>query len=154
MTTSERELTKHRRGFSLVEAVIMTALLAVIFVPIASLFPTGVLSLKRAEDRQTAVYLAKEYIEEARAVWLPNLPAAVTASLQLNETAKSWTTTAEDTPLISTREMNKTIFTITRRVWAIRGKSGLPPSLIDVLVMVEFPMSPVPVTISTRYYRE
>lgn len=130
------------KGFSLVEVIVMISLIAIVLVPVATLFPTSVLSLKKTECRQTAIYLAKEYLEETRTRELPkllpdNLPP-------------------DNLPIIEesyTRQLNGATFTIIRRVWAINGRIDQPPSLVDVAVEVNYPMATVPVTISTRFFK-
>lgn len=145
---------KKGRGFSLVEVIVTVALIAIVFLPIATLFPTGVLSLKKAENRQTAVYLAKESVEEVREMTLPLLPDPFGPNLQLDETGPLQAWVAGDSTSVRTRNLNSTAFTITRRVWAIRGMPGLPPSLVDVTVRVEYPGAISPVDVSSRFFRE
>lgn len=141
-----------QNGFSLVETIVMAGLLAIIFIPIATLFPTGTLSLKRAENRQTVVYLAKEYLEEAKKLELPVLKSNLLSNLQLDEANKLWV--ASDVSYSQTKTMNSTPFTITRKIWAIKGSVNYPPTLIDATVIVNYPGAPQAITISTRYYRE
>ncbi len=55
-----------RRGFNLIEVLVAIAILAAVFVPVFSLFQSGVRTTKYTEDRLRALHIALQQIETLR----------------------------------------------------------------------------------------
>lgn len=111
-----------RRGFTLLEVVLAAALLAASLLVIVSLIPSGVLSLKKAENIQAATAYALEVLEWDRA---------------------NFSSTA---PPDSQVTLNGTVFHVHNDVYAVPTYSGL----YDLAVTVSWDRQPQPVILATR----
>lgn len=114
----------NHRGFTLVDVIVSIALLAMGLLFVVSLIPMGVLSLKKAENLQTAAAYAVEVVEASREGF------EETARLDKFETV-----------------INDTDFEIERFVQTVPDTDG---RLHDVKVVVKWDGQPVPVVVTTR----
>ncbi|NDD26706.1 MAG: hypothetical protein EB084_00360 [Proteobacteria bacterium] len=112
------------RGFTLIEVIISTALLVAGLLVVVSLIPSGVLSLKKAEDLQTATAYALEVMETSR------------NGLEQTAFLDRFTVTLNDTE-----------FTVLRETQVAPQTDG---RLHDVIVTVEWRGQPAPVRLATR----
>lgn len=123
-----------QKGFTLIEVIVATALVAISLFIIASIIPTGILSLKKAEDYQSASALGMSLIEDVRA-------------------EKPHHASYPVTDLVTERELNNTQFHVQRDIYALNQQS--PPRFFDCLVTIRWNRQPVPLKLSTRlYFRE
>ncbi len=74
-----------RRGFTLAEIVVATGLIALCLFFLVSLVPTANLSLRKAEDTESATLYAQQQIETVRRT-LAKAPPTATTAVQLNGT--------------------------------------------------------------------
>lgn len=103
------------------------ALLAACVLTVITLIPSGVVSLKKAEDIQAATAYGLEVLETRRAMLDP-AAAATTYEITLNQTT----------------------FQVTSRGRAISHPGG---RLVNVVVEVTWNRQPQPVLLSTRVFR-
>lgn len=143
-------MKRGKNGTSLIEAVITAALIAIIFIPVTTLFPVATLARKSAENKQTATYLAKAYLEEVKSLVLPSLPDSFTGGKLELDKDNYWVTIGE--PFTDQRTLNKVNFTIERRIWVIKGERKHPPALVDVMVTVSYPTVVTPIVLSSRFF--
>lgn len=115
----------------MIEILVATALIAVALIMIVSVVPTGIFSIKRAADFQSASTYGNELLEDARVTALayPSYPVT-------------------DRNLSIT--LNNTVFHVTRDVYAVDGK--VPHRLFDVVVSARWTGQPVPQRFYTRIY--
>jgi uncharacterized protein (TIGR02598 family) len=111
------------RGFTLAEVIVAAGLVAMSALMIVTLLPSGVLSLKKAENLQAATAYALEVIEAHRA----------------------HSTVAPDFKVT----LNDTQFRVQSTTRAVPHPSG---RLQDVLVTVTWNRQPQPVSLATRLY--
>lgn len=140
-----------RRGFGLVDVIVLIMVASLIIIPVMGLIPMGRITVKKAESLQTASFLAQRTINGFRAA----IPA--TLNLAADEDPETVDLHAE-----STETVNDVTYAITRDVFAIQ-KSPDPdaPSdrskdvvtLMDVVVTVRWPDRPIPLVYSSRVYR-
>lgn len=145
---------KKKFGYSLIEVIVATVLIAIIFVPVATLFPVAIIASKNTENRQTAVYLGKACLEEVKGLSLPSLPNGFKFGRALTNN-NAWVEREPPFPkcfLFKRRKINKTTFTITRRIWVVEGQEDSPPSLVDATVIVTYPRQTAPIVLSSRFY--
>ncbi len=118
-----------RRGFSLVEIVVASALVAATVLMVMGLIPFGVTSLKKAENMQAATAYGVEVLEARRASILQERPAIPDAiDVRLNQTEFHVESTTRTTAHPAGR-------------------------LVDISVTVTWNRQPVPVVLATRVYR-
>jgi len=123
-----------QKGLTLIEVIVATALIAISLFIIASIIPTGILSLKKGEDYQSASALGMSLIEEVRS-------------------EKPHHSSYPVTDIVATRELNNTLFTLQRDIYALDQQS--PPRFFDVIVTIGWNRQPVPLRLSTRlFFRE
>jgi uncharacterized protein (TIGR02598 family) len=122
---------KSDRGLTLVEIIVAVAILASSILIIISIIPTGVLSLKKSEDIQSASAYGMELIEEVRNSRpdYQNYPV---------------------TDLDVEKSLNNTNFRFQRDIYAIDLQT--PHRLFDIIVTVNWPRQPQPLRLSTRVY--
>lgn len=112
------------RGFSLIEVIIASALVAAGVMVLLTLIPSGVLSLKKAEDLQTATAYGLEVMEISR------------GGFERSSALDDFHIT-----------LNSTEFHVTRQFWPVADTDN---RLFDVQVSVSWNGQPVPVQLSTR----
>lgn len=135
------------RGFSLSEVIILLMLVSIAIIPIMGLFPFGRLALKKAEDLQSAVFLARQSMSLARATVCahltdPPLDSSVPAS-----------------HAVDAQTINGITYTIARDIYSVQAAPDPDDNtktdvvLMDVVVKVEWPTMRVPLLYSSRIYR-
>lgn len=112
------------QGFTLVEVIISVALIGAGLLLVLSLIPSGVLSLKKAEDLQTATAYGLEVIEVTRS-GLENTAHLAEFDVTLNNTD----------------------FHVRRQYYEVSNTDG---RLHDVVVTIEWNAQSAPVQLSTR----
>jgi len=121
-------------GLTLVEIIVAVAIIATALILIVSIIPTGILSLKKAEDYQSASSYGMALIEEVKNRRPEHLAYPVT-DLDFN------------------RDFNNTTFHFQRDIYAIDVQ--VPHRLFDIVVTINWSQQPEPITLSTRvYYQE
>lgn len=113
-----------KRGFTIVEVLLAAALICGGLLCVVALLPSGVVSLKKAEDLQTAAAYGVEVIEATR--------SGVAATPGLDDFHVT---------------LNSTDFHVTRNAAQVPGTGG---QLVDVVVTLAWPRQKVPLTMSTR----
>ncbi len=102
-------------GFSLVEVLIATAIVAITFLAIASMFPTAYRNVDWSGEQTTAVALAEQQLE-----WLMNQSyvspflTAGTTPLNLAGPYAGYTRTTtiqDDTPMVGVKDVRVTVTT-------------------------------------------
>jgi prepilin-type N-terminal cleavage/methylation domain-containing protein len=122
------------RGLTLVEIIVALAIFAASVMIIISIIPTGVLSIKKAEDMQAANSYGMTLIEERR----NNRPDF--ASYPMTE-------------FLTEKKINNTVFTMQRDLYAIDVQ--VPHRLYDIVVTIRWARQPQPLVLTTRvYYNE
>ncbi|MDQ7822007.1 MAG: type II secretion system protein [Candidatus Eremiobacteraeota bacterium] len=124
-------IVNEERAFTLIEIVVALAILAASLILIISVIPTGVMSLKKAEDYQSASAYAAYLVEEARQQRPPS------ASYPLTD----W---------VGEKAINRTVFTFQRDIYAVDRQE--PHRVFDIIVTVRWVRTPRPLTLSTRVY--
>lgn len=113
------------RGFTLVESIVAAALIGACLLTIVSIIPSGVLSLKKAEDLQAATSYGLEVLELRR------------SRLDAGELKHEIT-------------LNATRFEVVSRV---DQRSHTGGHLYDFVVTVSWNRQPCPVRLATRLFR-
>jgi len=122
------------RGLTLVEIIVALAIFAASVMIIISIIPTGVLSIKKAEDMQAANSYGMTLIEERR----NNRPDYTSYPL---------------TEFVTDKKINNTVFTMQRDLYAIDVQ--VPHRLYDIVVTIRWARQPQPLVLTTRvYYNE
>lgn len=111
-------------GFTLIDVIVAAALAGAALLLVISLVPTGVLSLKKAEDLQSATAYGLEVIESSR--------GGLAQTAYLNE---------------FTVTLNATSFHVERRSLTVAGSEG---RLCDVMVSVSWDEPPTQIQLCTR----
>lgn len=113
-----------RVGFTLVEVIVAASLVGAGLLLVVGLLPSGVLSLKKAEDLQTATAYGMEVMEISRG-------------------------DLSHTPFLNDFQvmLNSTEFRVTREVMPVAGSDG---RLFDVLVTVSWGDPPAQAQLATR----
>lgn len=122
-------------------------LVSIALIPIMGLFPFGRLALEKAEDLQTAVFLARQSMSQARATVAgtltdPPLDSSVPASHS-----------------VGTVTVNDVVYTVARDIYSVQSATDPDDStktnviLMDVVVKVEWRTMQTPLVYSSRLYR-
>jgi prepilin-type N-terminal cleavage/methylation domain-containing protein len=119
----------HREGFTLIEMIVALGIIAVSLIMIISIIPTGVLSLKKAEDIQSASAYGMSLIEETR----KSRPAYTAYPV---------------TDLTAEKVFNNTRFLFQRDIYAIDSQN--PHNFYDIVVTITWSRQPQPLRLSTR----
>jgi type II secretion system protein I len=107
------------KGFTLVEVLIATAIVAIAFLAIASMFPTAYQNVDWSGEQTTAAALAEQRLE-----WLMNqsYASAPLAAGTTNENLAGpyagytrTTTIQDDTPMVGVKDVRVTVATPARR---------------------------------------
>jgi len=102
------------------------------------LFPVGRLSIRKAENLQSAIFLAKKHLNEVRVAF----PAGLTME------------GAQDVPPKHeeySEELNGTLFKIKRDIYTLAEDSTTGEiNLLDVVVTVDWEGAPKPLVLGTR----
>lgn len=122
------------KGLTLVEIIVAFAIFAASVMIIISIIPTGVLSIKKAEDMQAANSYGLILIEERR----NNRPSYSSYPV---------------TEFLTEKKINSTVFTMQRDLYAIDIQE--PHRLYDIVVTIRWARQPQPMVFTTRvYYNE
>jgi uncharacterized protein (TIGR02598 family) len=117
------------RAFTLIEMVVAIGIIATSLIMIVSIIPTGVLSLKKAEDYQSANAYGMSLIEETR----NSRPACSSYPV---------------TDLVAEKTFNNTKFLFQRDIYALDSRN--PHEFYDILVTITWARQPQPLRLSTR----
>lgn len=136
------------RGFSLGDVLIVALLVSIALVPIMGLFPFGRQALKKAENLQTAIFLARQSMSDARAVVAPDL-----------HNPPSDPSIPADHAVV-TETVNGVDYVVARDIYSVHAapdpddKAKQDVVLMDVVVKVEWPTMQTPLLYSSRVYRK
>jgi len=108
---------KKAEGFSLVEVLIAAAILAVVLLALASMFPTAYLNVDQAGEQTTAATLAQQRMEWLRNESYVSLAAGTTSETPIPGYTGYARTTAiqSDTPTTGVKQVTVTVATPTGR---------------------------------------
>jgi prepilin-type N-terminal cleavage/methylation domain-containing protein len=119
-------------GFTLIEIIMALALFSMCIFLVINVIPTGVMTLKKAEDLQSASLYGQEIIEDA---------------------VRSFPKGAAYFP-VKDREfditMNSTQFHVTREIYNV--DTCTPPKLFDIVVVVSWDRQPMPLRLGRRLF--
>jgi hypothetical protein len=116
--------TGGRPGLSILETVLAISLLSAILIFVLSILPTGVFSLKKAEDLEAASAYGESWLDQARQSPPSGNGTDRTADVALNHTT----------------------------FHVVRSVRQIPPDLVDVTVTMTWNPAEPPLHLGTRLY--
>jgi type II secretory pathway pseudopilin PulG len=122
---------KCRKGLTLVEIIVAIAVFAASILIIVSIIPTGVLSLRKAGDYQSATAYGMSLIEEIKSA-RPDYADYPVTDLDMG------------------KSLNNSDFQFQRDIYAIDAQ--IPHRLFDVIVTVTWQKQQQPLRLATRVY--
>jgi Tfp pilus assembly protein PilV len=125
-------MLRKAEGLSLVEVIVAVALLSLILIPLVGVFPTSYMSIKKAEDYQTAASYAQALIQEVQA----DPPDLDTLDQQVDRFEVV---------------LNGTAYLVTRGIYAVdTPREGRPHKLVDVAVHLAWKRIPESLLVTSR----